>query len=175
MMLLYVICLTILSSHRTSNGHSLNDVLYVHQLDLVMLMLRWRIFRFVFNSEVTQMTPLQQILYRHFSYDHIKNDELQTVTFGVNCPPYLAISSASGSVIASEIEIVNIKYTFEELTTILARIEACLNSRLLCPMSDSPNKIAAFKPNHFLIGDLLLAPLEPYITEEPLSIVNRLI
>ncbi|XP_065354887.1 uncharacterized protein LOC135949296 [Calliphora vicina] len=32
------------------------------------------------------------------------------------------------------------KYTFEELSTILARIEACLNSRPLCPMTDNPQE-----------------------------------
>ncbi|XP_072378087.1 uncharacterized protein [Diabrotica undecimpunctata] len=43
-------------------------------------------------------------------------------------------------------------FTFEELTTILAQIEAVLNSRPLCPLSDSPNDFSFLTPAHFLIG-----------------------
>lgn len=67
----------------------------------------------------------------------------------------------------------NIKLTFEELATVLARIEACLNSRPLCPMTDSPHEMVALTPGHFLIGTPLLAPPEPVVSEQPLSLVNR--
>ncbi|XP_072377859.1 uncharacterized protein [Diabrotica undecimpunctata] len=43
-------------------------------------------------------------------------------------------------------------FTFEELTTILAQIEAVLNSRPLCPLSESPNDFSFLTPTHFLIG-----------------------
>ena len=36
-------------------------------------------------------TPFQRILFRDSPSDPIKDYELQTVTFGVNCAPYLAI------------------------------------------------------------------------------------
>ncbi|XP_046803840.1 uncharacterized protein LOC124419256 [Lucilia cuprina] len=65
------------------------------------------------------------------------------------------------------------KYTFEELSTVLARIEACLNSRPLSPMSDDPNDIVALTPGHFLIGSPILAPPEPSIYQSPLSLLNR--
>ncbi|XP_037809037.1 uncharacterized protein LOC119601876 [Lucilia sericata] len=52
----------------------------------------------------------------------------------------------------------SVKYTFEELSTVLARIEACLNSRPLFPMSDDPNEPVALTPGHFLIGSPILAP-----------------
>ncbi|XP_073820626.1 uncharacterized protein [Musca autumnalis] len=64
-------------------------------------------------------------------------------------------------------------YTFEEFTTILTRIEACLNSRPLCPMSDNPEELVALTPGHFLIGAPLLSPPEPLLEESPLSLVNR--
>ena len=67
----------------------------------------------------------------------------------------------------------NSKLTFEELCTLLCRIEACLNSRPLSPQSESPNDIVALTPGHFLVGDNLIAPCEPEITEKPESIVNR--
>ncbi|XP_061397608.1 uncharacterized protein LOC133333309 [Musca vetustissima] len=92
------------ASNKTSNGNSLNDVLYVGptlQLDLVLLILRWRVFKYVFNCDITQMyrqilvdsahTPLQRILFRDSPDKPIQDFELKTVTFGVNCAPYLAI------------------------------------------------------------------------------------
>ncbi|XP_075150623.1 uncharacterized protein LOC142224721 [Haematobia irritans] len=70
-------------------------------------------------------------------------------------------------------QIGNVRFTFEEFSTVLARIEACLNSRPLCPQSDNPQELDALTPGHFLIGAPLLAPAEPVITEQPLSLVNR--
>ncbi|XP_043661486.1 uncharacterized protein LOC122625468 [Drosophila teissieri] len=44
------------------------------------------------------------------------------------------------------------KYTFEELSTLLARIEACLNSRPLAPMSEDSAELLVLTPGHFLVG-----------------------
>lgn len=49
--------------------------------------------------------------------------------------------------------------TLEELTTILCQIEACLNSRPLCPISTDPESLEILTPGHFLTGGpLLLVP-----------------
>lgn len=61
--------------------------------------------------------------------------------------------------------------TFEELYTIIANIEAILNSRPLCPLSTSVDDIDALTPGHFLIGGPLVATQELDITDVP---VNRL-
>jgi len=45
--------------------------------------------------------------------------------------------------------------TYEELCTLLAEIEACLNSRPLCALSDDPFNPTYFSPGHFLIGEPL--------------------
>ena len=49
-------------------------------------------------------------------------------------------------------------FTYEEFTTLLTQIEACLNSRPLCPLKDDPTNIDTLTPGHFLIGSTLLAP-----------------
>ena len=46
---------------------------------------------------------------------------------------------------------------FCQLQTLMTRIEACLNSRPLIPMYDTPDAIMALTPGHFLIGEALLA------------------
>ncbi|XP_051864163.1 uncharacterized protein LOC127566223 [Drosophila albomicans] len=57
------------------------------------------------------------------------------------------------------------KYTFEELSTLLAKIEACLNSRPISPMSEDPSDLLALTPGHFLIGGPLISVLEPPINQ----------
>jgi hypothetical protein len=92
------------ASHSSSNGRSLNDVLYpgpALQSDLTILLLQWRLHKYVFCSDITKMyrqiwvhpehQKYQRILFRSCSTDPIQDFELKTVTFGVNCAPFLAI------------------------------------------------------------------------------------
>ncbi|XP_059223101.1 uncharacterized protein LOC131996917 [Stomoxys calcitrans] len=92
------------ASSRASNGKSLNDVLHtgpVLQQDLVVLILNWRLFRYVFNGDITKMyrqilvnpehRAFQRILFRQDPNGKVQDYELSTVTFGVNCAPFLAI------------------------------------------------------------------------------------
>lgn len=57
------------------------------------------------------------------------------------------------------------KLNFEELFTLLKQIEACLNSRPICKMSESPEDFQILTPGHFLTGDSLVSIPEPdYLT-----------
>ncbi|XP_050528233.1 uncharacterized protein LOC126898336 [Daktulosphaira vitifoliae] len=56
--------------------------------------------------------------------------------------------------------------TFEEMTTLLTQIEACLNSRPITELSNDPNDYNALTPAHFLIGESLLLPPEPSISQQ---------
>jgi len=55
--------------------------------------------------------------------------------------------------------------TFEELNTLLCRIEACLNSRPIAATSDNLDDYRALTPGHFLIGANLVAVPEPSILD----------
>jgi len=65
------------------------------------------------------------------------------------------------------------KYTFEEFSTLLDKVEACLNSRPLSPMSENPAELLPLTPGHFLVGGSLLSTAEPEIKGEAKSIINR--
>ncbi|KMQ87240.1 hypothetical protein RF55_13534 [Lasius niger] len=59
------------------------------------------------------------------------------------------------------------------MTTFLAQVEACLNSRPLLALSDDPDDISALTPGHFLVGASLLAVPEPSLTENAKNTLSR--
>lgn len=63
--------------------------------------------------------------------------------------------------------------TYEEYSTLLIQIEAVLNSRPLCPLSDDPTDVDALTPGHFLIGAALNTVPEPSLTHLPESRLSR--
>lgn len=64
-------------------------------------------------------------------------------------------------------------FTFEEFATVLAQIEACLNSRPLCPMSDDPSDLRILTPAHFLIGNSLTTMSDCSIDKENPNLLTR--
>ncbi|XP_072395256.1 uncharacterized protein [Diabrotica undecimpunctata] len=71
----------------------------------------------------------------------------------------------------------NLKITFEEFSTVLTQIEAVLNSRPICALSNDPSDFTYLTPGHFLIGRSLTSlPDQEYtsIPENRLSIWQNL-
>ena len=53
--------------------------------------------------------------------------------------------------------------TCEEMSTLVAKIEACLNSRPLCSISLHGGETVPLTPGHFLVGEELLSQPEPIL------------
>ncbi|XP_066255904.1 uncharacterized protein [Euwallacea similis] len=71
----------------------------------------------------------------------------------------------------------NANLTFEQLITLLAQIEAILNSRPLSPMSQDPNDLTPLSPAHFLIGRSTTELPDPDLQHVPanrLSVFQRI-
>ena len=68
----------------------------------------------------------------------------------------------------------DVKLTYEELTTILTQVEACLNSRPLVPInSPDDDGIEVLTPGHFLIGQPLCALPDPSFSYRSVSLLRR--
>jgi len=66
-----------------------------------------------------------------------------------------------------------VKPIFKELYTVLAQIEACLNSRPLTLLPSDDEFIKVLTPGHFLVGKPLEAIPDPAITYRSLSLLRR--
>nr|XP_012234631.1 PREDICTED: uncharacterized protein LOC105679278 [Linepithema humile] len=63
--------------------------------------------------------------------------------------------------------------TYEELNTLLIQIEAVLNSRPLCPLTDDPDDLTVLTPGHFLLGCTPTVLPEPSLNNENTSRLSR--
>jgi len=63
--------------------------------------------------------------------------------------------------------------TYEEMTTITVQIEAVLNFKPLCPLSDDATDYSALILGHFLIGEAPNAIPEPALSDEKTSRLSR--
>ncbi|CAK1587336.1 unnamed protein product [Parnassius mnemosyne] len=65
------------------------------------------------------------------------------------------------------------RLTYEEMTTLLAQIEACLNSRPLCQMDDTLETLDPLTPGHFLIGEPLIGLPENDYVNKNVNLLTR--
>lgn len=59
------------------------------------------------------------------------------------------------------------KYSLQGITTLLASVEACLNSRPLCKLSDDPDDMEALTPAHFILGRPIKLPMHAETDKAP--------
>ncbi|XP_055643124.1 uncharacterized protein LOC129779584 [Toxorhynchites rutilus septentrionalis] len=67
----------------------------------------------------------------------------------------------------------NTTLLYEDLVTILAQIEGCMNSRPLIPLSENPEDYEILTPGHFLIGSSPVALPDPDVCNVPSNRLNR--
>ncbi|KAB0799264.1 hypothetical protein PPYR_07144 [Photinus pyralis] len=67
----------------------------------------------------------------------------------------------------------NSKLNFEEFYTLIKQIEACLNSRPLCKLTDDPDDMQILTSGHFITGDSMVAIPEPDYTTVPCNRLKR--
>ena len=67
----------------------------------------------------------------------------------------------------------DVKLTFEEFTTLLNQVEACMNSRPLGPLPDAGDGLEPLTPGHFLIGKPLESLPDPADSYRSLSLLRR--
>ncbi|XP_008178271.1 uncharacterized protein LOC103307771 [Acyrthosiphon pisum] len=92
------------ASSVSSSGRSLNDVLCTGpklQVDLRDILLRSRLHRFILTADIVKMyrqilirsedRVFQHIFWRDSPSDNLQEYQLCTITYGLNCAPYLAI------------------------------------------------------------------------------------
>ena len=66
-----------------------------------------------------------------------------------------------------------VRLTYEEMATVLAQVEACLNSRPLTPLPEPSDGMEALTPGHFLIGKPLTAFPDPPESRQPIAMLRR--
>lgn len=62
-----------------------------------------------------------------------------------------------------------IALTFEEMYTVLVRIEACLNSRPIAALNDDPTDLTMLTPGHLATGAQIITPMPPVPEQIPTS------
>ncbi|GFV16947.1 integrase catalytic domain-containing protein [Trichonephila clavipes] len=92
------------ASSKTKNGKSLNDVLMTGpklQTEIFNHLIKFRSYRVAFAADIEKMyrqilisdedCKYQRIVWRATPSDSLKSFELQTITYGTSCAPFLAL------------------------------------------------------------------------------------
>lgn len=126
------------------------------------------------NSELRELSQFLK------SQEHSLQDSISNI--GVNWHFIPAFSPHFGGIWEAGVKsakrhltriIGSVKLTFEEYCTILAEVEAILNSRPITPMSSDPNDLSALTPSHFLIGQPATSLPDPDLRDISTSRLSR--
>ncbi|XP_050535031.1 uncharacterized protein LOC126902051 [Daktulosphaira vitifoliae] len=106
-------------------------------------------------------------------YDELLDEGIQWIFIPPSAPHFggvweAAVKSCKYHLVRT---ILGTSFNFEELCTVLAQVEACLNSRPLTPLSSDPCDFKVLTPSHFLIGGPAQVIPEPDLLDIP---ANRL-
>ena len=67
----------------------------------------------------------------------------------------------------------DVKLTFEECSTVLTQIEACMNSRPLVALPCDGKGIDVLTPGHFLIGRSIESLPDPSFSYHPMLLLRQ--
>ncbi|XP_025420904.1 uncharacterized protein LOC112691007 [Sipha flava] len=132
-----------------------------------------------FVGAVNLLNPLQHLVTSTTFQDRVRNHLSKAqITWHFNPPssPHFgglweARVKSTKSLISRSIGIH--KLTSEELITLLTKIEATLNSRPLCALSNDPKDLEALTPGHFLNLEPPTSLPDPCLENLPLSKMQR--
>lgn len=65
------------------------------------------------------------------------------------------------------------KLNYEDFNTLIIQIEACMNSRPLCQLSEDPDDLTVLTPGHFLIGQAPTTLPYPDVRDYPMNRLSR--
>ncbi|XP_026830319.1 uncharacterized protein LOC105279648 [Ooceraea biroi] len=109
------------------------------------------------ENSLTADAPLEE------KTGHVASDRVEWHFLPPSAPHFGGIWEAGVKSVKHHLRRVvgNQTLTFEELTTLLYNVEACLNSRPIAPLSDSFDEVECLTPGHFLIGAPITIHPEP--------------
>ncbi|XP_050549202.1 uncharacterized protein LOC126910575 [Daktulosphaira vitifoliae] len=108
-------------------------------------------------------------------YDELLDEGIQWIFIPPSAPHFggvweAAVKSCKYHLVRT---ILGTSFNFEELCTVLAQVEACLNSRPLTPLSSDPCDFNVLTPSHFLIGGPAQVIPEPDLLDIPANRVRK--
>jgi hypothetical protein len=178
------ICLFVCFSTKAIHLELLSDLTAANFLNgLKRFIARRGMVANIYSDNATNFVGAQRDLRDVFLADEFGNIVLRHLTeFNINWHFIPARSPHFGSLWEAGIKAVkgHIKrvigqtsLTYEEMYTLLTGIEACLNSRPLCPLTEDPSDLNVLTPGHFLIGTAMTSPLEHQIVDVPQNHLTR--
>jgi len=120
--------------------------------------------------ELTHSTPFQDSVRTHLAKNQI------TWHFNPPASPHFGGLWEAGVKSTKSLILRSIglhKLTSEEFSTLLAQIEATLNSRPLCALSNDPDDFEALTPSHFLTLEPSTSLPDPNLSNESMSKYQR--